>query len=207
MPGPLSYLKKKEEMEVLQKCERLEDFVPSILVWLDFVQQPKDLEHIFCSSRLCLLLFQFGNFGRKAISPNSVGRLAHLTDDEIFDRLDRILFFLTMNNGAFNQDLLWNSLSSSAPTPSQENQPPWSPSNPQPPVHGLKEKHPTYTIVKSFGGGKRQGFDRFDEEGSRRGGRIRLVVRDWARALTQSLIGLNSKEKGNRLSKRIYHQS
>ncbi|MCD9642706.1 hypothetical protein HAX54_029614 [Datura stramonium] len=36
------------ELEVLQKYERLEDFVPSIPVWLDSVQQPKDLV-TFCS--------------------------------------------------------------------------------------------------------------------------------------------------------------
>ncbi|KAK2995395.1 hypothetical protein RJ640_029027 [Escallonia rubra] len=39
--------------------------------------------------------------------PNSVGRLAHLTDDEILDRFDRMKFFLTIqNSGAFNQDVI-----------------------------------------------------------------------------------------------------
>ena len=39
--------------------------------------------------------------------PNSVGRLAHLTDDDILDRFDRISFFLTIqNSGAFDQDVL-----------------------------------------------------------------------------------------------------
>lgn len=39
--------------------------------------------------------------------PNSVGRLAHLTDDEIIDRFDRILKILTIqNSGAFDQDVL-----------------------------------------------------------------------------------------------------
>ncbi|KAA0050528.1 hypothetical protein E6C27_scaffold175G001740 [Cucumis melo var. makuwa] len=30
-----------------QRYDKLEDFVPSIPVWLNFVQEPKDLEHIF----------------------------------------------------------------------------------------------------------------------------------------------------------------
>lgn len=38
--------------------------------------------------------------------PNSVGRLAHLTDDEILDRFDRILKTLSQNSGAFDQDVL-----------------------------------------------------------------------------------------------------
>ncbi|KAK3005612.1 hypothetical protein RJ639_015702 [Escallonia herrerae] len=37
--------------------------------------------------------------------PNEVGRLAHLTDDEILNRFDRMKFFLTIqNSGAFNQE-------------------------------------------------------------------------------------------------------
>jgi len=35
----------------------------------------------------------------------------------------------------------------------------------------------------------------------------RRMERQAAKALTQRLIGLNSKGKGNRLSKRIYHRS
>ncbi|MCE2056016.1 hypothetical protein HAX54_043924 [Datura stramonium] len=38
--------------------------------------------------------------------PNSVGRLAHLTDDEISTRFDRISFFLTIQNSGADQDLL-----------------------------------------------------------------------------------------------------
>lgn len=39
--------------------------------------------------------------------PNSVGRLAHLTDDEILDRFSFWkVFFTIQNSGAFDQDVI-----------------------------------------------------------------------------------------------------